>query len=140
MYQKIRELLKEKDILYSLFGDPEPKQIEASKRVGADSIEINTGRYSDLKDPKEIKGELKRIQEAAKHAFDLGLRVFAGHGLNYTNVKAIATIPEIEELNIGHFLVAQSVFTGFENAVKNMIQIIKKAKSLGVQSETNINY
>ena len=138
--KKLRELIKEKDILYSLFVDPDPKQIEASKRVGADSIEINTGRYSDLKDPKEIKGELKRIQEAAKHAFDLGLRVFAGHGLNYTNVKAIATIPEIEELNIGHFLVAQSVFTGFENAVKNMIQIIKKAKSLGVQSETNINY
>ena len=77
---------------------------------------------------------MRRIQEAAKYAFDLDLRVFAGHGLNYNNVKAIATIPEIEELNIGHFLVAQSVYTGFESAVKTMIQVIKKAKSLGVQS------
>jgi len=131
-FKKLRELIKEKDILYSLFVDPDLKQIEASKLVGADSIEINTGRYSVLKDPKEITGELKRIQEAAKHAFDFDLRVFAGHGLNYNNVKAIAAIPEIEELNIGHFLVAQSVYTGFENAVKNMIQVIKKAKSLGV--------
>tara|TARA_B100001123_G_C15253141_1_gene1003559 strand:- start:560 stop:1300 length:741 start_codon:yes stop_codon:yes gene_type:complete len=132
--KKLRELIKEKGILYSLFVDPDPKQIEASKRIGADSIEINTGRYSDLKDRKEINGELKRIKEAAKHAFDLDLRVFAGHGLNYNNVKAIASIPEIEELNIGHFLVAQSVYTGFDNAVKTMIQVIKKAKSFGVQS------
>ena len=139
-FKKIRELIKEKDILYSLFVDPDLKQVEASKRVGADSIEINTGRYSDLKDPKEIKGELKRIQEAAKHAFDFDLRVFAGHGLNYNNVRAIAAIPEIEELNIGHFLVAQSVYTGFESAVKTMIQVIQKAESLGVQSETNISY
>ena len=138
--KKLRKLIKEKDILYSLFVDPDPKQIEASKRVGADSIEINTGRYSELKDPDEINEELKRIQEAAKYAFDLDLRVFAGHGLNYNNVKDIATIQEIEELNIGHFLVAQSVYTGFESAVKTMIQVIKKAKSLGAQSGTNISY
>ena len=133
-FKRLREVIKEKDILYSLFIDPDPEQIEASIQAEADSIEINTGRYSDLKDPDEIKGELKRIQEAAKYSSDMGLRVFAGHGLNYNNVQAIAAIHEIEELNIGHFLVAQSVFTGFENAVKNMIQVIKKAKSLGVQS------
>ena len=137
--KKLRELIKEKDILYSLFVDPDPKQIEASILVAADSIEINTGRYSELKNPDEINEELKRIQEAARYAFDLGLRVFAGHGLNYNNVKAIAAIPEIEELNIGHFLVAQSVYTGFDNAVKTMIEVIINTKPLGVKSEKNIN-
>ena len=137
--KELRELIKEKDILYSLFVDPDPKQIEASILVAADSIEINTGRYSELRDPDQINGELKRIQEAARYAFDLGLRVFAGHGLNYNNVKAIAAIPEIEELNIGHFLVAQSVYTGFDNAVKTMIEVIINTKPLGVKSEKNIN-
>jgi len=138
--KKIRELINEKNILYSLFVDPDPEQIEASIQVGADSIEINTGKYTDLKNPNEINRELKRIQKEARHAFDLGLRVFAGHGLNFDNVKDIAAIPEIEELNIGHFLVAQSVYTGFENAVKMMIRIIKNAESSGVKSETNITY
>nr|MBC8282607.1 pyridoxine 5'-phosphate synthase [Nitrospinota bacterium] len=105
---RIRKLIKQKGILYSLFVDPDPKQIEASKKVEADSIEINTGQYSELDNPKDIDIELKRIQEAARQASSLGLRVFAGHGLNYNNVKAIAAIREIEELNIGHFLVAQS--------------------------------
>lgn len=126
---KIRQLIKEKGVLYSLFVDPEPSQIEASRQVEADSIEINTGRYSELKDPNDIKDELERIQESAKRAADLGLRVFAGHGLNYNNVKAVAAIREIEELNIGHFLVAQSVYTGLENAVKTMIRCIKIARS-----------
>ena len=138
--KKIRELINEKDILYSLFVDPDPEQIEASIQVGADSIEINTGKYTDLKDPNEINRELKKIQKEARHAFDFGLRVFAGHGLNFDNVKDIAAIPEIEELNIGHFLVAQSVYTGFENAVKTMTRIIKNAESSGVKSETNITY
>jgi len=122
---RLRGILKEKNILYSLFVDPDLKQIEASNMVKADSVEINTGRYSELKDLDEVNIELKRIQKAAKYATKLGLRVFAGHGLNYSNVKKIATISEIEELNIGHFLIAQSVYVGFENAVKNMIRILK---------------
>jgi len=139
-FKRLREVIKEKDILYSLFIDPDPEQIEASIQAEADSIEINTGRYSELKDPDEIKGELKRIQEAAKYSSDMGLRVFAGHGLNYNNVQAIAAIHEIEELNIGHFLVAQSVYTGLENAVKTMIQVIKNGQSLGAKNGTNITY
>ena len=139
-FKRLREVIKEKDILYSLFIDPDPEQIEASIQAEADSIEINTGRYSDLKDPDEIKGELKRIQEAAKYSSDMGLRVFAGHGLNYNNVQAIAAIHEIEELNIGHFLVAQSVYKGLENAVKTMIQAIKNGHSLGAKNGTNITY
>jgi len=125
IFKSLRESIKYKNILYSLFVDPDLKQIEASNRVKADSVEINTGRYSELKDLDEINKELKRIQEAAKLASDFGLRVFAGHGLNYNNVNEIAAIPEIEELNIGHFLVAQSVYIGFENAVKTMIQILR---------------
>jgi len=123
----IQKQIKKQGILFSLFVDPDMVQIEASKKVAADSIEINTGAYSELTDSGKVEEELVRIQEAAKQAVKLGLRVFAGHGLNFDNVKAIAAIPEIEELNIGHFLVAQSVYMGMEEAVKKMKQIIETA-------------
>ena len=125
----IHKRIKNQGILFSLFVDPDIRQIEASKEVNADSIEINTGVYSELIDQTKIEEELTRIREAAKQAERLGLRVFAGHGLNFDNVKAIAAIPEIEELNIGHFLVAQSVYIGIEEAVKIMKQVIKTASS-----------
>ena len=124
----IQKQIKKQGILFSLFVDPDMVQIEASKKVAADSIEINTGAYSELTDSGKVEEELVRIQEAAKQAVKLGLRVFAGHGLNFDNVKAIAAIPEIEELNIGHFLVAQSVYMGMEEAVKKMKQIIETAR------------
>ena len=124
----IQKQIKKQGILFSLFVDPNMVQIEASKKVAADSIEINTGAYSELTDSGKVEEELVRIQEAAKQAVKLGLRVFAGHGLNFDNVKAIAAIPEIEELNIGHFLVAQSVYMGMEEAVKKMKQIIETAR------------
>jgi pyridoxine 5-phosphate synthase len=123
----IQKRIKNRGIFFSLFVDPDIRQIEASKEVNADSIEINTGVYSELRDQIKIEEELARIREAAKQAERLGLRVFAGHGLNFDNVKAIAAIPEIEELNIGHFLVAQSVYIGIEKAVKMMKQVIKTA-------------
>jgi pyridoxine 5-phosphate synthase len=125
----IQKRIKSQGILFSLFVDPDIRQIEASKEVDANSIEINTGVYSELKNQKKMEEELGRIREAAKQAEKLGLRVFAGHGLNFDNVKAIAEIPEIEELNIGHFLVAQSVYIGIEEAVKKMKQVIKTASS-----------
>ena len=125
----IRKRIKNEGILFSLFVDPDINQLEACKEVKADSIEINTGNYSELVDPKDVKIELLRIQKASKYASDMGLRVFAGHGLNYDNVKAIVAIPEVEELNIGHFIVAQSVYVGMENAVKRMIQIIEMTPS-----------
>ena len=124
----IQKQIKKQGILFSLFVDPDMVQIEASKKVAADSIEINTGAYSELTDSGKVEEELLRIQEAAKQAVKLGLRVFAGHGLNFDNVKAIAAIPEIEELNIGHFLVAQSVYMGMGEAVKKMKQIIETAR------------
>ena len=126
---EIRKRIKNEGILFSLFVDPDINQLEACKEVEADSIEINTGNYSELVASKDVKTELLRIQKASKYASDMGLRVFAGHGLNYDNVKAIVAIPEVEELNIGHFLVAQSVYVGMENAVKRMIQIIEMPQS-----------
>ena len=126
---EIRKRIKNEGILFSLFVDPDINQLEACKEVKADSIEINTGNYSELVAPKDVETELLRIQKASKYASDMGLRVFAGHGLNYDNVKAIVAIPEVEELNIGHFLVAQSVYVGMENAVKRMIQIIEMTQS-----------
>ena len=125
----IRKRIKNEGILFSLFVDPDINQLEACKEVKADSIEINTGNYSELVASKDVKIELLRIQKASKYASDMGLRVFAGHGLNYDNVKAIVAITEVEELNIGHFLVAQSVYVGMENAVKRMIQIIEMTQS-----------
>ena len=125
----IRKKIKNEGILFSLFVDPDINQLEACKEVEADSIEINTGNYSELVASKDVKTELLRIQKASKYASDMGMRVFAGHGLNYDNVKAIVAIPEVEELNIGHFLVAQSVYVGMENAVKRMIQIIEMTPS-----------
>ena len=125
----IRKRIKNEGILLSLFVDPDIDQLEACREIKADSIEINTGNYSELVAPKDVETELLRIQKASKYASDMGLRVFAGHGLNYDNVKAIVTIPEVEELNIGHFLVAQSVYVGMENAVKRMIKIIEMAQS-----------
>jgi pyridoxine 5-phosphate synthase len=119
-------------ILFSLFIDPDAKQVDASKRIKADSIEINTGKYTELVSDEEIKAELERIQISARRAADKGLKVFAGHGLNYENVKDIAAIPEIEELNIGHFIVGQAVYGGIENAVTEMIRSIKVGR--GMQS------
>ena len=125
----IRKRIKNEGILFSLFVDPDINQLEACKEVNADSIEINTGNYSELVAAKDVETELLRIQQASKYAANMGLRVFAGHGLNYDNVKAIAAIPEVEELNIGHFLVAQSVYVGMENAVRRMISIIEMTQS-----------
>jgi pyridoxine 5-phosphate synthase len=115
-------------ILFSLFIDTDAKQVDASKRVMADSIEINTGNYTELVSAEEIKAELERIHKSAGRAAEKGLKVFAGHGLNYVNVKDIAAIPEIEELNIGHFIVGQAVYVGMENAVVEMIRSIKEGR------------
>ncbi len=125
---KIREKLHGQGILFSLFIDPDLLQVEASHRIQADSVEINTGNYSELESAEEITVELKRIQKAAQKAAELGLKVFAGHGLNNENVKAIAAIQEIEELNIGHFIVSQAVYEGIGKAVAEMIRSIKMGR------------
>ena len=125
---EIGERMHAGGILFSLFIDPDANQVDASKRIKADSVEINTGKYTELVSADEIKAELERIQVSAGRAAEKGLKVFAGHGLNYENVKDIAAIPEIEELNIGHFIVGQAVYGGMENAVIEMIRSIKEGR------------
>jgi pyridoxine 5-phosphate synthase len=125
---KIREKMQGKGVLFSLFIDPDLAQVEASQRIQADSIEINTGKYTELELPEEIDRELERIQKSAKRAAERGLKVFAGHGLIYENVMAIAAIAEIEELNIGHFIVGQAIYGGMENAVTEMIRSIERGR------------
>ena len=127
------EKFKKNKILFSLFIDPDPKQVEASKRVGADSIEFNTGQYTELKDADKIAEELEKIKSSSKLAAKLGLRVFAGHGLNNQNVISIAAIPEIEELNIGHNIIAKSIYLGMEKAVKEMFHSIDRGIRLRPQ-------
>lgn len=118
---EIRDRLKPAGILFSLFVDPDRLQIDAAKEIGADSIEINTGSYSECREPDALKIELEKIRIAAGHAAQSGLRVFAGHGLTRENVGAISAIESIEELNIGHHIVSRAVFVGMQQAVEEML-------------------
>ena len=118
--------MKEKDILFSLFIDPDADQVEAAKRVRADSIELNTGPYSEASSIDAKNQHLGQLGKAAMQAHDLGLRVFAGHGLTTDNVPAIIhNVPWIEELNIGHHIVSRSIYIGMEQSVKDMINCIQ---------------
>lgn len=112
----------------SLFIDADMEQINAALETGAQYIELHTGRFADAKNIDEQNEELKRITEMAAYAASKGLRVNGGHGLNYNNASLIAAIPEIEELNIGHSIIARAVFTGLEEAVKEMKKIIVTAR------------
>jgi pyridoxine 5-phosphate synthase len=123
--------IKDAGIKVSIFVDPEEDQIEAAKKAGTDMIEIHTGRYADAQNEKERMAELKRIIEAARKAKMEALKINAGHGLNYDNVHDIAKIPEIEELSIGHSIIARAVFVGLDRAVRDMIRIIESAKKEG---------
>ena len=120
--------LTEGGITVSLFIDPRSEQVEASKRLGAPFVELHTGRYADARRESEQRLELVKIMEAARLGRDLGLKVAAGHGLNYQNVAAVAAIPEVEELNIGHSIVARAAFVGMERAVREMLQLIREAR------------
>lgn len=111
----------------SLFIDADPRQIEASKRAGAPAIELHTGRYADAHSAQDAALELQRIREGVALGLELGLIVNAGHGLHYHNVEAVAAIPGINELNIGHALVAHALFVGFKDAVREMRQLIQGA-------------
>jgi len=113
-------------ILTSLFIDPEPGQISASQAVGAPMIELHTGAWADAASEGEARRELARLIEGARLGAELGLVVAAGHGLNVHNVREISAIPEIEELNIGHALVARAVFVGFEAAVRELLALMER--------------
>ena len=112
----------------SLFIDADHAQIDAAVASGAPYIEIHTGRYADAETEEEQQQELQRIAEAATYASQQGLKVNAGHGLHYHNVQAIAAIPEMNELNIGHAIIGRAVFTGLPEAVAEMKRLMVEAR------------
>jgi len=116
--------LQEAGILVSLFIDPDLEQVRAAKQVGADAIEIHTGRFCEGFRSGKYAGELDLIRIAAAQASNIGLKVFAGHGLDLRNVVPVLSIPVIEEFNIGHSIVARAVFVGFGQAVREMADLI----------------
>jgi len=126
LFQKTRGIdraiknLKEQGIEVSLFIDPNLRQVEKAKALGADSIELHTGDYSN----KRRSSELLRIQKAADFAKKIPMRVYAGHGLDYENVGAICKISAIEELNIGYSIVTRALWVGFEKAVSEMLELV----------------
>lgn len=125
--------LQASGILVSLFIDPDPKQIEASRVIGVDIIELHTGSYADCGESQQAK-ELSRIVDGAKLGQQLGLQVNAGHGLHYQNTQAIAAIPEIVCLNIGHAIIARASMTGIYEAVFSMKQLMNDARLIAEQS------
>ena len=115
--------LRQAGIRVSLFIDPDPAQLAASAEIGADIVELHTGAYAHGN-----VGELARLQAAARQCAALRLECHAGHGLNFANVAPIASIPEVMELNIGHFLIAQAIFDGLPSAVRQMKSLMQAAR------------
>lgn len=126
--KKAVDKLREKGIKISLFIDPIKKQIKAAKNLDVEIIEINTGQFSQKQSDKKRKKELERIKKAAIFAKENNLFVAAGHGLDYQNIKKINKIAEIEEFNIGHSIICESIFVGLAPAVKKMINLISRSK------------
>lgn len=139
--KRVVSALKDAGIRVSLFIEPDLKTIEASAALGADIVELHTGRYCDLAlegRSKSIAAEVKRLAHAATFADAAGLEVHAGHGLTYNTVAAVAAMPEIVELNIGHFLIGEAIFGGLGQAVLHMSKLMREARAAsgGVVVET----
>ncbi|TMA74850.1 MAG: pyridoxine 5'-phosphate synthase [Deltaproteobacteria bacterium] len=122
--RRVAQSLRDASIEVSLFVDPDLEQIKASHRADAQAVELHTGRYCEARTSRDRARELARIVEGAKAATKLGLRVAAGHGLDYWNVKPVAEIAEITELNIGYAIVCRAILTGLERAVRDMKDLI----------------
>jgi pyridoxine 5-phosphate synthase len=126
--RKAVKTLRDAEIEVSLFIDPDLDQVKAAHRAEAHAVELHTGRYCDARLAADRRRELNRILDATKSAAKLGLKVAAGHGLNYRNVLPVAAIAEIEELNIGHAIVAHAVLVGMERAVREMKALLRQAR------------
>ena len=125
---RLRDVIREMhrhEIEVSLFIDPVPEQVEASREVEADVIEIHTGEYANARTERQQRDHLTRIAEAARLGRKLGLRINAGHGLNYVNILPIREIPEIEEVSIGHAIVSRALFVGLDRAVREMLALCR---------------
>lgn len=123
--KKVLQRMRERGIEASLFIDPDIRQITASREAGAGMIELHTGRYANAQNKKGLKREYQSLKNSSKFARDIGLKVFAGHGLHYKNIRPLKSIKEIEEYNIGHSIVAHAVFVGLGKAVKEMKALVK---------------
>ena len=126
------QMLKENGSRVSLFIEPDPVQLIAAKRMGADITEFHTGRYVELSlagEDELAAAELERIADCAKRAVDLGVEPQAGHGLTYDTVQPVAAIPELTELNIGHFLMGEAIFVGLAPAIQQMRHLMDEARS-----------
>src|SRR3954454_9037902 len=123
--RRVARALRDAGIEVSLFVDPDLEQIKASQRADAQAVELHTGRYCEARTPRDQRQELDRLVEAAKAADRLSLRVAAGHGLDYWNVRPVARIPEVTELNIGYAMVCRAVLVGIERAVRDMKGLIE---------------
>ena len=119
--------LRDGGIPVSLFVDPDPDQIKAANKVGADYVEIHTGTFAEAANWQAEEQELIKIENAVKLASKVGLGVNAGHGLNYINIKKVAAIGGIEEFNIGHSIISKAVLVGLDRAVRDMVELIKYA-------------
>ena len=126
LYKDTIKILHNADINVSLFIEPDVNQIEAAADVEADIIEIHTGVFANAVTEEEQFDELERIRGAAKHAKKLGLGVNAGHGLNYQNMKIFRELEDIDEVSIGHSVIARALIVGIDEAVKEMIRLIRK--------------
>ena len=124
---KAIEKMTQAEIPVSLFIDPDSEQIKTAHEIGATFVELHTGRYADAENEIIMQQEFDLIEASAEEAFQLGLRVNAGHGLNYQNTAPVAAIDTIEELSIGHAIISRSVFTGLDQAVREMHEIIMGA-------------
>ena len=128
---KVREAvedLKEAGLKVSIFIDPDPEQLKAAAKTGADIVELHTGHYAEAEGEEEQDLEFTRLEEAARVARDLGFEVHAGHGLHYGNISPVAAIPEIEEFSIGHAIVARAIMVGMKEAVREMLCLIERAR------------
>ena len=125
LYSKVIRQLQQKGIGVSLFVDPDPGQIEVSRHIGADIVEIHTGHYAEARSESEALRQFDRIARAVETAAGLDLSISAGHGLNYVNIQRFHALPKIEEYSIGHSIVARAVYVGFDRAVREMVELVK---------------
>jgi pyridoxine 5-phosphate synthase len=120
--------LGEARVRVSLFIEPDPRQLDAAKSLGAPVVELHTGAYADAEGEARAR-LLEKLREGAAYGASLGLEIHAGHGLTYGNVKPIAAIPEVRELNIGHFLVGEAIFVGLDASIRHMRQLMDEART-----------
>ncbi len=128
----LRQIIREfhaSDIRVSLFIEPQMEQVKMVSRLEADAVELNTSGYANLPTGADAGPELERLRESSKLAARLGLRATGGHGLNYTNVSPVAALPDIEELSIGHAIIARALLVGMERAVGEMLGLLREVRA-----------